>query len=271
MTRVIAAITSDSAAEVVLSTATAVGRLVGARVEALHVGGPQITLSTAAQRAGVPLRNVPGQTAEALARAVASEDVVALIIGARGAAIGKRPAGSTALGVITLGQRPVVVVPPDAPIMNRAIESVLVPLDGTPASAAALSEIVELAHNAALRIVVAHVQSAKSLPAFSDHLPHEVRAWSEEFIARYCPGAADAALELRVGEPQEQVLDVLRESGCDLVALAWSQDLTRGRAAVVRQLLSESPVPVFLTPAGDGRGSSLGATAAERKTGGVRP
>jgi nucleotide-binding universal stress UspA family protein len=98
---------------------------------------------------------------------------------------------------------------------------------GSLASAAALSEIVELAHNAALRIVVAHVQSAKSLPAFSDHLPHELRAWSEEFIARYCPGAADAALELRVGEPHEQVLDVLRESGCDLVALGWSQDLTR--------------------------------------------
>lgn len=263
MARVIAAITSDSAAEVVLSTATAVSRLFGARVEALHVGGAQITLSSAAKRAGVPLRDVAGETAQVLADAAASEDVAALVIGARGAVVGKRPAGSTALGVITLQQRPVVVVPPDAPVINRPIESVLVPLDGTAASAAALNEIVELAQNAALRIVVAHVLSPTSLPAFSDHLPHEVRSWSEEFIARHCPAAAHAALELREGQPHEHVLDILRESGCDLVALSWRQDLARGRAAVVRRVLAESPVPVLLTPAGAGPSSHT--TAAEHQ------
>ena len=248
-TRIIAAITSDAALEAVLSTATAVSGLFGAEVEALHVGAAQATLSTAANRSGVPLRNVAGETGQALADAVAGEDVAALVVGARGTRTGKRPAGSTALALITLQQLPVVVVPPDARVTDRAIESVLVPLDGSPASAAALSDIVELAHRAALRIVVAHVQGPRSLPAFSDHLPHEVRAWSEEFIARHCPGAAEATLELRVGEPHEHVLDILRDTSCDLVALGWRQELGSGRAAVVRRMLGESPVPVLLTPA----------------------
>jgi hypothetical protein len=54
------------------------------------------------------------------------------------------------------------------------------------------------------------VHQERALPAFSDHLAHEVRAWSEEFIARNCPTALDATLKLRVGEPPEHVLDILR-------------------------------------------------------------
>jgi nucleotide-binding universal stress UspA family protein len=248
MMRVIAAITDDSAATAVLSTSTAIASLFSATVEAVHVGEERAAVATAAKKAGVTLRTVAGRAVEVLARAAAAEDVVAVVIGARGTPAGKRPAGSTAVALVTLLDKPVAVVPPDA-TLERPIQSVLVPLDGTALSATALQEIVELASNAELQIVVAHVQQERSLPAFSDHLPHEVRAWSEEFIARYCPSATDVALELRVGEPHEHVLDILRRSRCDLVALGWSQDLAGGRAAVVRRMLAESPVPVLLTPA----------------------
>ena len=257
--RVIAAISDDSAALAVLATASAITTLFDATVEALHVGEEDAALMAAANAAGVTLRNVAGRPVEVLAQAAGAGDVVAVVIGARGTVEDKRPAGSTALQVITLqNQCPVVVVPPDARV-HRSIESVLVPLDGTATSATALEEIVELARDAAARIVVAHVLQPRALPAFSDHLPHEVHAWSEEFIARYCPAAVDAALELRVGEPHRHVLDILRESRCDLVALGWSQDLTRGRAAVVRQLLAESPVPVLLTPVASAVATTPGA------------
>jgi nucleotide-binding universal stress UspA family protein len=265
MSSVIAAVTDDFAAEAVLSTAGAIAKLFGAEAKALHVGLERPALSATARLAGIDLENVPGDTAPALARAASRVDVVAVVIGARGEHSGKRPAGHTALSVITLEPHPVVVVPPHAP-PRRAIESVLVPLDGTAASAAALEEILELADDAALRIVVAHVLGTNTMPAFSDHLPHEARAWSEEFIARHCPAAPGATLELRVGEPREHVLDILRESACDLVALGWGQDLARGRAAVVRRVLAESPVPVLLTPVK--RPTVRSAThPAERETG----
>jgi nucleotide-binding universal stress UspA family protein len=247
MTRVIAAVADDSAASAVLSSAGAIAPLFSATVEALHVGEERAAPAAAAREAGVTLRTVAGEVVETIVRAAGAEDVAAVVIGARGAPGGRRPAGGTALALVTSLNKPVAVVPPDATVKGP-VESVLVPLDATASSAAALREIVELAANAELRIVVAHVQQAWSLPPFSDHLPHEVRAWSEEFMARYCPSAIDAALELRVGEPHEHVLDILRASGCDLVALGWSQDLAGGRAAVVRRLLAESPVPVLLTP-----------------------
>lgn len=248
MRRVIAAITGDAAAPAVLSCARAIAPLFSAAVEALHVGAERALLvSSTAQRAQVPLRTIPGEVVQEVVDQAAAEDVAAVVIGARGAPGGRRPAGRTALALVASLSKPVVVVAPDTAVRDP-IQSVLVALDGTAASAAALEEIVELASGAELQIVVAHVQRTRSLPAFGDHLPHEVRAWSEEFIARHCPAALDATLELRVGEPHEHVLDICRRSACDLVALGWSQDLGLGRAAVVRRMLAESPVPVLLTP-----------------------
>lgn len=246
----IAAIADDAVVGVVLSVACAIAELYAATAQAMHVGEEDAALVAAAHDAGVALRTVAGPPVESLARAAAAEDVAALVIGARGAPAEKRPVGSTALQLITLLQKPVVVVPP-AVSPRRRIHRVLVPLDGTMASAAALHETVMLAGEAAAEITVAHVQQRHATPPFEDHLPHEVDAWSREFIARYCPSANVATLELRVGEPHEHILQIVRESDCDLVALGWSQDLAGGRAAVVRRMLAESPVPVLLAPAND--------------------
>jgi hypothetical protein len=245
--KVLAAITGDVAAPAVLAGAGALAELLDADVEALHVGSTRaMAVAGAAHEAGVELRTIPGEVVREVVEAAEAQDVVAVAIGARGAPAGRRPAGRTALALVASLAKPVVVVAPEAAC--HPIRSVLAPLDGTASSAAALEEIVAVALGADLEIVVAHVQGPWSLPAFSDHLPHEVRAWSEEFIARHMPAARDARLELRVGEPHEHVLDICRSCGCDLVALGWSQDLGRGRAAVVRRMLAESPVPVLLTP-----------------------
>jgi len=245
--KVVAAITEDATASTVLSTAEAIANLYAASVEAVHVGQEQVALTAVARTFGLPLTMLAGQPVKALARAAAAEDVVAVVIGARGAPAGKRPVGSTVAALVTSLEKPVVVVPPDAPVAH-AIHNVLVPLDGSAVSTATLHDIVALASDAALEIVVAHVHEERSLPAFSDHLPHEVRAWSEEFLARYYPSATEVTLELRVGEPHEHLLDIVHRNRCDLVALGWSQDLTWGHAAIVRRMLAESPVPVLLTP-----------------------
>jgi nucleotide-binding universal stress UspA family protein len=267
-TKLIAAITDDSAATAVLSTSSAIAGLFSATVEAVHVGEQQAAVTDAARDAGVALSTVAGGAVEGLQRAAAAEDVAAVVIGARGTTAGERPTGSTAMALITSIEKPVAVVPPNTTVRHR-IESVLLPMNGTPTSAAAAEEIVKLSSNAELRIVVAHVYQEGSLPAFSDHLPHEVRAWSEEFIARHCPEASEVRLELRVGEPHEHVLEILRKSDCDLVVLGWSQDLAEGHAAVVRRMLAESPVPVLLVPVSQNPELALaGPDAAETTTGG---
>ncbi len=244
--RVIAAIADDAAAATVLASAGAIASVASASVEALHVGNENAAVAQAAQKAGVPLRTVGGRAVEAIVEACAAEDIAAIVIGTPGSRTSKHAQGRTTTALLTLLDKP-VVVPPNATVEHR-IQRVLVPLDGSTQGAAAVLGLMQLAANAKLEVVLAHVYDERSLPAFSDQLPHEVRAWREEFIARHCPPALDARLELRVGEPHDHLLDILRVSGCELVSLSWSQDLTGEHAAVVRRMLAESPVPVLLTP-----------------------
>ena len=171
-----------------------------------------------------------------------------MVLGARGRPAGRRPAGSTALALITSIGKPIVVVPPDVSRPER-IDRVLVPLDGSRASAAALAGTINLAREAGLEVVVLHVREEERLPRFSDHLQHEARTWAEEFIARNCP-----ALQRRFNSSSasacrdEHLIQVAIEAEVDLVALGWSQDLDAGRAAVVREALARSSVPILLLP-----------------------
>ena len=57
-------------------------------------------------------------------------------------------------------------------------------------------------------------------------------------------------LELRVGAPEEHLLDVADQVGADLIVLGWRQDLAEGHAAVVREAVTRARVPVMLLPIG---------------------
>jgi nucleotide-binding universal stress UspA family protein len=248
MSTVLAAIDNTAAARPVLAAARAMASLLHSDVEALHVREDgDLTAQAAARAAGVALREVDDPAVDSLIREAASENVVALVLGARGVPAGRHPAGHVALHVITSLAKPLVIVPPQA--LPVEVTRVLVPLDGTTATAAALRKAIDLACRSAVDVVVLHVHPEESLPLFEDQPQHEHPAWEAEFLARYCPSLPHGSrLEVRVGEPGEHVLDVAAEVGADLVALGWSRDLSRGRAAVVREVLARSPIPVLLVP-----------------------
>jgi hypothetical protein len=173
-------------------------------------------------------------------------DVAALALGARATPAGRRPAGHIALEVITAVPRPVAVVPPDV-WPRRGFARLLVPLDGTSATAQALAGVIERACRCDIDVVILHVLGEESIPPFSDQPHHEAEAWVREFMARHCPAAA-ARAELRVGVPAHAVLPTAVEMGADLIALGWSQELAPGRAAVVREVLERGRIPVLLVP-----------------------
>jgi nucleotide-binding universal stress UspA family protein len=249
MTKVIAAIDNSAAASPVLAAGRAVADLFGAELEAIHVRERAFaTASAAARAAGMPLHVRRGPTADVLRAAMLPADVEALVIGARSTPAGRRPVGSTALELITSTPKPVVVVPPDLRL-PATIDSILVPLDGSPATAAALADTIELARGSDVAVIVLHVREEAALHPFSDQPQHEVRAWAEEFVARYCRCPLEEVdLHLRVGVPREEVARVIDETGADLIVLGWSQTVAPGRAAVVRETLTRSPVPVMLVP-----------------------
>jgi nucleotide-binding universal stress UspA family protein len=269
MKTILAAVDNGLAGAPVLAAARALGTLLGARAEALHVrtGGDRTARSTA-EAAGLSFRAVSGPVVERLVDAGRAEEVVALAVGARSTPLAPRPLGRTAAALATALVKPVIVVPPDARVGER-FRRVLVPLEASIASSIAPRAILHLARQTTLEAVALHVYDEDSLPLFTDQPQHEQEAWATEFLARYCPeGLAGVRLETRVGRAEGLVAAVADECDCDLVAIGWSQELGPGRASVVRGTLERSRLPVLLVPIGflgptpSGAGASrLGARA----------
>ena len=149
--------------------------------------------------------------------------------------------------VVQRSAKPVVLVPAAARGRRAEIRRVLLPLDGTAESAAAVAETVEQFARAGVDLVALHVFDAETVPRFWDQAAHARGAWEEEFLARYCaqPGVR---LELRSGVAAEHVLDVAEAERADMIALGWSQHLDPGRARTVRRTVRDAVVPVMLVP-----------------------
>jgi len=249
MTRVVAALGADSCAAPVLATAKALADMLDATVLALHVGegeSPE-ALATAAR---VEFRRARGTPLEGIVSAASEADVAALVLGSRGASAGPRPAGATALEVITRTAKPVVLVPPDARAPQR-FTRLLLPIEGTDGPPPALSGIIDAAHRRKLELIVLHLHSPATVPAFSDHEPHGTRAWDQEFLARHLELTPDRVTMLRhVGTPADDVPAAAERTGAEMIVLVWSQRLAKGRARVVTRTLASTSIPVLLLPHG---------------------
>jgi len=256
---VLAAIEADACAQPILMTATTLANLFDATVAGLHARQNGTRSPRELARAfGAPLREVSGPAVEEIIAAAGQPDVVALAIGARGVHGGPQPAGHTALEVITRVRKPVAVVPPHAQ-PRRKITRIVVPLEGTSESSQALEDTIRLAYRRRLEVVVLHVFSPATVPAFADHEPHATEDWEHEFLSRHIATPHDrVSLQRWLGFPADDIVAVAHENSADLIVLAWSQDLGPGRARVISQTLARSMIPMLLIPA---TGSALMPTS----------
>lgn len=133
---------------------------------------------------------------------------------------------------------PVVVVQPNAEVSSR-LRRVLVPLEGDTSSTLAPRSLVELAEGAEIDVTALHVDGVDEVD----------EGWTRAFLARYCPwGVRNVRLERRGGRREEVVPLVAAELQSDLIVLGWAQQLSDGRAPVVRAVLERSKIPVMLIP-----------------------
>jgi nucleotide-binding universal stress UspA family protein len=252
MTRVVAAMDDTPGAGAVLASAAAVAQLFDATLEAVHVRSDGCEIATGhTLRASVPLEIVDGGVGvvESLVAVGREHDVAALVLGTREEHTADKPLGSTALAVVGGVEKPIVLIPPRAAPLER-IRRVLLPLEGSRRTSLAPASVLEVAHSAAVDVIVLHVFDEASLPEFTDQPQHETEVWANEFLARYCPvGLRSVSLALRIGEPAETVVRVAEESAVDLIALGWNQRLVPGRAAIVRAVLERGRLPLMLIPA----------------------
>ena len=272
MKTVVAALDGTAAASPVLDTAVGIGRLTGATVDAVHVtghGSVEIPQELASRR-DIPLRLLSGPVVLALLAVIAAPEVIAAVLGARAIRYGRRPVGRTVLAVMGAANKPAVVVPPDLVAgSTRQFNRLLVPLEGTHSSSRAVLDglVPLLAHE--VELIVVHIFTASTVPAFLDQPGRDLWLLGREFIARHCPPASRA--ELRTGSVSDHVEVLCHDAAADLVVLSWSQTGDPGRAAVIRGVLGRSTVPVLLLPAGDplpaaGAGEVAGHVESSRGT-----
>lgn len=248
--KVLAAIDQTAAARPVLAASHEFARMFGAEVLAVHVvqDGVERVRELAAAH-GVPLLELEGPAATTLAQTVEDdEDAVALVVGTRARAHGGREIGSTALEVITSAHKPVFAIPPHL-VAHFAIRRVLVPLEGSLSTSYAPYTALDAPGAEHVEVVILHVLDEDALPHFSDQPQHEWETFGREFLARYSRWPFERVrLETRVGRPDQHILPAARELDCDLIALAWAQELAPGRASIVRETLRRGSLPVLLVP-----------------------
>lgn len=249
MSIVLAAIDDSAAAAPVLDAARAIGGALHASVQAFHVDEEgQATATGLADRAGVPVRVVRGDPLAEILEAASDPAVSIVVVGARDQIAGPRPVGHIARAAIERTGKAVLVVPPDAPTDSApALRRVLVPLEGAQDTAEAVAAPLRRLSQAGVEILALHVFDAEHVPRFWDQPAHAEQGFASEFRARWCEEPT-TPLRLRTGSPPGTVLDVAAAEDVDLIALAWSQDLSAGRGAVVRAALTDAHVPVLLLP-----------------------
>jgi hypothetical protein len=256
MSIVLAALGSDASAGSVLASASRLGALTGNPVEAVHVReGPTDIPEWLTARHDVPLRILGGPAGSTLLAAVMDPAVVAAVFGARAKPGGRRPVGCTAMHVLERTRKPTLVVPPDfAAGSARAFRRLVVPLEGTEEASRAVTESLLPLIDARVDVdvVVLHVFTPATVPRVLDRPARDLDLWADEFVARHCPAAS--RIVLRSGHVGGRVAEVCTEQDADLVVLSWSQDSSPGRAAVIRDLLAHTAIPVLLLPVNPGAG-----------------
>ena len=254
--RILAALDEGDTAAVVLAVARRVAHAVDAQPVAVHVGdGIPLRLAELVAAADVPHHLLPGTPVEVLTDRLRRPGVVAAVVGCR-TPDGPRPAGHVATHLVQHAPVPVVVVPPGTGVGDEPLRHVLLPLDGSHETTAAVDPAVATLAGSGLRITVAHVFDAAGGPRCLDQPHHGLDAWGREFLERHAAPGLD--IVLRAGRPGEQLLDVVAATEPDLVVLGWAQDLTSGRARTIRALLTSSPVPLLLVPTDGVGGAAAG-------------
>lgn len=214
-----------------------------ADVAALH---PVAEDLGAALQAEVVLQALPAEPDERIAEVLRALEAPGVVLG-----VIPYPTGPTAarLAQVLLScPKPVVLVRTGEGVRRtRRLSRVLVPLDGSEESAAAVGGALGMFAASGLDLVVLHVMHEGSMPIFWDQPVHARQSWEAEFLARFCPEPG-ARLELRRGVPGQGILDVADSEDADLIALGWTQPSNRGRARTVWATVTGARVPVMLIP-----------------------
>jgi nucleotide-binding universal stress UspA family protein len=206
---------------------------------------------------GVDPVNLTGDPGDELVRLVArAEEVDCIGVGL--SCDRDSPLGSVARVLLERTSLPVFLVRADMRPL-RAVQRLLVPLEGTPSSSAAMRFVEDRLCKPGREIIMVNVATGRapgeigSLPApcFIDQEQYEWAEWQDEFARRFSPrvGGRDQRIDVIAGDPPEAIAAAARADSADLVVLCWKGSFLAGHGRIVLRLMETSPCPLLLIPA----------------------
>jgi nucleotide-binding universal stress UspA family protein len=232
----------------VIITAKALAAVMDATVEAVHVAeNGSETARTAAAALDVPFVVVQGDPREELIARIHADDVVGSAIGVRGLPGAHRAPGHLAIELADRSDKPLIAVPPESRAPEE-LRRVLVAMEGTPSRPRRLKHALQLVSDLGLEVVIVHVDDENSIPSFTDQVQHETDAYADAFLAQYAHGLRRSQLELRIGEPADEILGVASARDVDIIAIGWPAGAGPGHGACARRVLQRNPSPTLLVP-----------------------
>lgn len=184
---------------------------------------------------GVVLDVEVGDPAERLSAAALSQPVAFVVVSGERGAAGGYELGVVASRLLEVTQVSLILVRPNG--QPSRLRRVLVPLDGTPSTAAAIGPALRLARDAGASVDIVLVgdpfaappeePGSMQAPQYVDQPQHEWPAFSEEFLQRFlrsighAPAAVPTRFFLGAGDPASEILRFAAKLESDLIALVW--------------------------------------------------
>jgi nucleotide-binding universal stress UspA family protein len=216
--------------------------------------------------AHIEVRLDAGEPAACILRASADPLVALVVLTTHGHIIEPgRSLGRVAEQVIAGAIRPILLIRPEATPgavqPGAALRRLLLPLDGTPTTAALLPSATVLASRMSAAVDLLYVAGVGAppdepgsigAPQYVDQPQHEWPLWANEVISRLldacaqCPPNVPVRIFLAHGDAGEVIARFAAEHKSDAVVLARRSRLEPGHATVLRTVLDRTPCPVLL-------------------------
>ena len=255
------------AANLALPIGRTIARVLGARLGLVYV--TEAALTTAALRERLRLgaaelddvlvmaRVERGPAAAAIVAVAVEHDAELVVMVAHTRPFVRLGLGRVSLGVLLRAPCPVLLVPPRVGGGWKP-RRLLLPQDGSPATAQALEPVARFARRTGSAMLVLHVPGAAERPPgtitgpqYLDQPQLEWSAFGKEFLARVrCLGRLPPELGLRLavatGDPGRAIVDHAHSDAADLVVLPWRGRLESGHGRIFQTVMRGTPCPVLV-------------------------
>lgn len=214
---------------------------------------------------GAVLNHIEAEAADGILEAARELHSLLIVMMMRRHAAAETESGLGPITQIVLRRAPcpVLLVPPMSLPEDWRLHHILLPQDGTPASAVALEPVARLAHHTHALLSIVHVcgadqvpppeAGALSVPHYMDQPQHEWPAWAAEFVARVrglsqLPTDMDLRLLLARGAAGPEIVRFAHSRHADLIAMPWHGRLEPEHAETLKTVLRGTPCPVLVAP-----------------------